>query len=33
MSDVWDEHERNSRDTLCVEIYDHWLEEVNEGIR
>lgn len=33
MSDVWDEPERNSRDTLCVEIYDHWLEEVNEGIR
>jgi nitrile hydratase len=28
MSDLWGSEQRNSRDTLCIEIYDHWLERV-----
>lgn len=26
MSGVWDEPPRDPGDTLCIEIYDHWLE-------
>lgn len=27
MSEVWEEFQRNPKDSLSIEIYDHWLEK------
>jgi nitrile hydratase subunit beta len=33
MADLWGGPARHPRDTLCIELYDHWLEPAGEAPR